>query len=81
MEKRKYRSLVRLNRKISWILLLVAIATIFSGYALSHNVFNRYLLSPVHIWLEISFTGLLVLHILLTLFLKQVLRIDLTYLV
>jgi hypothetical protein len=49
------------------MLLLLAIATVVSGYSLTRHLTDRYLTSLIHLWTEIFFIGTLITHILLSL--------------
>ncbi len=59
--------IIQLDRVISWLLVLVAVLTIYSGYAMSRHIIDRTLILPVHLTGEISFIALLITHIILSL--------------
>lgn len=57
--------LIRLNRNISWLLFLVAAATIISGYALTRHFFERGSMIDIHFQVEWLFMGLLAFHVII----------------
>ncbi|MHA1903406.1 MAG: hypothetical protein ACXADL_07155 [Candidatus Thorarchaeota archaeon] len=59
---------IRLHRLVSWILALLSLATIAAGYSLARGwIPETYTISLIHRVLEISFIGVLVLHVWITL--------------
>ena len=61
------RKLIRFQRMISWLLVVIAAGTLSSGYGLTRHLFDRFLIIDLHIWLKWSFLAILVIHVFTTL--------------
>jgi hypothetical protein len=62
------KTIIQLDRFISWVLVIVAALTIYSGYAMTRQLVDRGVMLQLHLIFEIAFIALLVTHIILTLF-------------
>lgn len=62
MDKFLASRLTRLDRIISWILVVSATVMIVSGYGVTRHVFDRFLTRDIHLWFEWLFVTLLALH-------------------
>lgn len=64
---------VRLHRIISWMLVAFFFTTVFTGYSMTQNWFNdKYLLSQLHRISEWFFVGLLLYHLIYTMFFTKI---------
>ncbi len=61
---------IRLNRLISWTLLLVAIGTILTGYLSARGIIPHLIIAPFHLVIEVLFVALLIGHLILSLLTK-----------
>lgn len=61
------KTIIQLDRVISWVLVIVAALTIFSGYAMTRQLADRASMLQLHLIIEIAFIALLITHILLSL--------------
>ena len=69
MDARLISRIIRFNRTLSWILVILALITIFSGYGITRDLFyirytpQWFLIREVHLWFNWFFILLLVIHI------------------
>ncbi len=64
---------VRLHRIISWMLVAFFFTTVFTGYSMTQNWFkDKYLLSQLHRISEWFFVGLLLYHLIYTMFFTKI---------
>ena len=69
MDTRLISKIFRFNRRLSWILVILALITIFSGYGITRDLFyirytpQWFLIREVHLWFNWFFILLLVIHI------------------
>ena len=70
MDARLISRIIRLNRTLSWILVILALVTIFSGYGITRDLFyirytpQWFLIREIHLWFNWFFVLLLVIHII-----------------
>jgi hypothetical protein len=70
MDARLISRIIRFNRTLSWILVILALITIFSGYGITRDLFyirytpQWFLIREVHLWFNWFFILLLVIHII-----------------
>lgn len=67
MPSRVSPKLIRINRMMSWILLFFAVATIVTGYSLTRNRGSPLSVYPYHLWMEIGFVTIFIIHLVLSL--------------
>lgn len=64
---------VRFHRIISWLLVAFFLTTVFTGYSMTQNWFkDKYLLSQLHRISEWFFVGLLLYHLIYTMFFTKI---------
>ncbi len=67
MNKVSVSRLIRFNRKLSWILVILSFIIIFSGYSSTRGYFLPpsfwLIIREIHIWVKWSFIGFLAFHI------------------
>ena len=63
--------LILIERKLSWMLVLVTLLILFTGYAISRAVISHPLITSMHIHLQWVFAALLALHFFITTFLLR----------
>lgn len=70
MKKPSKAQLIKLNRFLSWLLVVTAVVMIVSGYSSRRHFFDRYLMTTIHLWFEWLFIGLLAFHFFVVTFVK-----------
>ena len=63
--------MVRLNRKLAWVLVAVTILVLITGYAQSMSAFNRRSVRDLHRIVEWIFIAILAYHVLVGIFLAK----------
>ena len=71
MDKKLASRLVRLNRKIAWLLVLSSLILIVTGYGQSINIFDRFLMRNLHVISEWAFIAMLSYHVVVGIFLAR----------
>ncbi len=71
MNKRLVSRLVRLNRKVAWLLFLAAALVIFTGYGQSIRGFNREVMRGIHLIAEWFFIAFITYHVIVGTFLAR----------
>lgn len=68
---RRLRSrLIRIDRMVAWVLILVAALAVFSGYGTTKGLWHPSLMLDIHLWSAWFFIALLAFHISVTTALK-----------
>ncbi len=71
MDKRLASHLIRLNRKVAWLLVISTVALILTGYGQSMQLFDRFLLRDLHLISEWAFISLLMYHVIVGTFIAR----------
>jgi len=69
MNKKVVSRLIKLQRVMAWMLILIAAIAMVSGYGVTKRIWDASVMLDIHLWSVWFFIGLLVFHILVTAFL------------